>query len=300
MQNLLNDLKGLLPAERLLFGEPMAKHTTFRLGGPADAFALPNSPEEAIQVLRAAAAMNIPCLILGNGSNMIVRDGGIRGLVVTTQEMNAVFAEGNRVTAQAGALLSKVAAEALHAGLTGLEFACGIPGTAGGAAAMNAGAYGFDMSGVVERVRVWMDNRDQYLSAAEMEYGYRKSRALQAGGAVLETRYRLTKGDPELIREKMNELNACRRDKQPLTLPSAGSVFKRPEGHFAGALIEKAGLKGHTIGGAQVSTLHAGFIVNVGGATANDVTALIAHIQGTVYKQSGVMLECEVRILGED
>ncbi len=220
--------------------------------------------------------------------------------MVSTQEMNEVTAVSDRVTAQAGALLFKVAVEALRAGLTGLEFACGIPGTAGGAAAMNAGAYGFDMSGVVEYTRVWMDSRDQWLSARRDGIRLPEERALKSGGAVLETRYRLTKGDPELIRAKMNELNACRREKQPLTLPSAGSVFKRPEGHFAGALIEKAGLKGHTIGGAQVSTLHAGFIVNVGGATARDVTALIAYIQDTVFKHSGVTLECEVRILGED
>ncbi len=300
MQNLLEELARVLPPERLLTHEPMAKHTTFHLGGPADVFALPMTPEEAVFAVRAAQALNAPCLVLGNGSNMIVRDGGIRGLVVSMQEMNQVAVEGDVLTAQAGALLSKVAAQALAAGLSGLEFACGIPGTAGGAATMNAGAYGFDMASVTTCARVWMDGQDQWLCREELGYGYRRSTMLKKGGVVLEARYKLTPDDPGLIRARMNDYNASRREKQPLALPSAGSVFKRPEGHFAGALIEQAGLKGHTIGGAQVSTLHAGFIVNVGGATAQDVLALIQHIQTEVLARFHVQLECEVRILGEE
>jgi len=297
---LLEELKKRLPPERVLENEPMAKHTTFRLGGPADVFALPATPEEAVFAVETAQALNVPCLVLGNGSNMIVRDGGIRGLVVSTQGMDEVTVDGCELTAQAGALLSKVAAQALAAGLSGLEFACGIPGTAGGAAAMNAGAYGHDMSCVTTGARVWMDGRDQWLSREELDYGYRRSVILKRGGVVLAARYKLAPDDPERIRARMNDYNASRREKQPLTLPSAGSVFKRPEGHFAGALIERAGLKGCTIGGAQVSTLHAGFIVNVGGATASDVLKLIAHIQREVLAQFGVALECEVRILGEE
>jgi UDP-N-acetylmuramate dehydrogenase len=300
LPGLFEELTRVLPPERVLKDEPMAHHTTFRLGGPADVFALPATPEEAVFAVRTAASLGVPCLILGNGSNMIVRDGGLRGLVISMQEMTEVTVQGEALTAQAGALLSKVAAQALSAGLSGLEFACGIPGTAGGAAAMNAGAYGYDMASVLTHARVWMDERDQWLTRGELDYGYRKSTVLKKGGMVLEARYQLTPGDPELIRARMNDYNASRREKQPLTLPSAGSVFKRPEGHYAGALIEQAGLKGCTIGGAQVSTLHAGFIVNVGGATAKDVTALIAHIQREVLAKFGVPLECEVRILGEE
>lgn len=300
MANLLEELTRVLPSERVLTDEPMANHTTFRLGGPADLFALPETPEEAVHAFRVSKALGVPCLILGNGSNMIVGDGGLRGLVVSMQRMNAVAVRGDALTAQAGALLSKVANEALAAGLTGLEFACGIPGSAGGAAAMNAGAYGFDMASVLAEARVWMDGVDAWLPRAALDYGYRSSAILKRGGMVLEARYHLTPGDPEAIRKRMSDYNASRRAKQPLTLPSAGSVFKRPEGHYAGQLIEQAGLKGYTIGGAQVSTLHAGFIVNVGGATAKDVTDLIAHIQREVLAKSGVRLECEVRILGED
>lgn len=300
MQRLYEALTRVLPPERLLRDEPMASHTTFRLGGPADVFALPATPEEALLALKTARETGMSCLVLGNGSNMIVRDGGIRGLVLSTEAMAAVAVDGLTVTAQAGAPLSKASNAAQAAGLSGLEFASGIPGTVGGAAAMNAGAYGHDMAGVLTEARVWLDGRDAWFGVAEMEYGYRKSAVLKRGGLVLEARYRLSPDDPERIRERMNEHNACRREKQPLTLPSAGSVFKRPEGHFAGALIEEAGLKGFSIGGAQVSTLHAGFIVNIGGATASDVTSLIAHIQREVQARFGVALECEVRILGED
>lgn len=300
MQKLLEELCRVLPPERVLLNEPMARHTTFRLGGPADVFVMPETADEAAAAVHAAEKLGVPHLILGNGSNMIVRDGGLRALVVSTEAMNAVEISGDLVTAQAGALLSKVASEALAADLSGLEFACGIPGSVGGAAAMNAGAYGFDMAGVLTAARVFMDGRDQWLTRDQMDYGYRKSKVLKQGGTVLEARFTLTPDDPARIRERMSEYNACRREKQPLHLPSAGSVFKRPEGHFAGALIEQAGLKGYTIGGAQVSTLHAGFIVNIGGATAADVTNLIAHIQKEVLARSGVQLECEVRILGEE
>lgn len=300
MRRLLEELLGFLPPERVLRDEPMAGHTTFRLGGPADLMALPRTPDEALRAVRAAQILGVPCLILGNGSNMIVRDGGLRGLVVALEGMNLVTIDGESLTAQAGATLSKAAAQAQAAGLSGLEFACGIPGTVGGAAAMNAGAYGHDMAGVLTGARVMLRGEDQWLSRDAMDYGYRRSAVLKQDGMVLEARFELTPDDPARIRARMDEFNACRRAKQPLHLPSAGSVFKRPEGHFAGALIEKAGLKGYRIGGAQVSELHAGFIVNVGGATARDVTDLIAHIQKEVLRQFGVKLECEVRVLGEE
>lgn len=300
MHNLLEELLKFLPPERVLIDEPMAKHTTFRVGGPADLLALPHTAEEAIYAVRAAAVAGVMCLVLGNGSNLIVRDGGLRALVVAMQEMDAVHIEGPALVAQAGAKLSKVAAAAQAAGLSGLEFACGIPGTVGGAAAMNAGAYGHEMARVLTGARVLMDGEDRWLSSDEMAYGYRRSAVLRPGAAVLEAHFRLIPDDPDRIRRQMGEYNACRREKQPLQLPSAGSVFKRPPGHFAGALIEQAGLKGYEIGGAQVSTLHAGFIVNTGGATAKDVTDLIAHIREEVLRKFGVALECEVRILGEE
>jgi UDP-N-acetylmuramate dehydrogenase len=300
LHNLLEELLKFLPPERVLIDEPMAKHTTFRVGGPADLLALPHTAEEAIYAVRAAAVAGVMCLVLGNGSNLIVRDGGLRALVVAMQEMDAVHIEGPALVAQAGAKLSKVAAAAQAAGLSGLEFACGIPGTVGGAAAMNAGAYGHEMARVLTGARVLMDGEDRWLSSDEMAYGYRRSAVLRPGAAVLEAHFRLIPDDPDRIRRQMGEYNACRREKQPLQLPSAGSVFKRPPGHFAGALIEQAGLKGYEIGGAQVSTLHAGFIVNTGGATAKDVTDLIAHIREEVLRKFGVALECEVRILGEE
>jgi UDP-N-acetylmuramate dehydrogenase len=300
LKNLLATLRQVFPDDRVLIDEPMANYTTFRVGGPADALVKPLTPEETIYAVRAARSHGVPCLVLGNGSNMIVRDGGLRALVVSTHAMDGVRIDGLRLTAQAGASLAKAASAAFAAELSGLEFACGIPGTVGGAVAMNAGAYGCEIAHVLEEARVLMDDTDQWLSRDEMAFGYRQSKALKKRATVLEARFLLEKASPGQIRASMDEYNACRREKQPLSLPSAGSVFKRPEGHFAGALIEKAGLKGYKIGGAQVSELHAGFIVNTGGAAARDVTDLIAHIQKEVLKQMGVPLECEVRILGEE
>ena len=279
----------------------MSAHTTFRVGGPADVLFMPSSPKQLVSAMELAKGHGVPCLVIGNGSNLLVKDGGIRGLVIEVGEnMAAVRVEGNTLLAQAGVKLSALSRAALSASLTGLEFASGIPGSLGGAVAMNAGAYGGEMVQVLTRAEVYASGRRMTLTRDELQMGYRTSRVLTEGMVVLSAELTLKKGDPEAIQATMNELNRRRREKQPLAYPSAGSTFKRPEGHFAGALIEQAGLKGRGVGGAQVSELHAGFIINRGGATARDVLDLIRLVQDTVYGQSQVRLEPEVRILGED
>jgi len=299
MQKLAAELRSL-SAGILLENEPMSRHTTYRVGGPADLFFMPENREALLKALEAARQSGIPAMVIGNGSNLIVGDGGIRGLVIALGEaFSEIRLEGTLLRAQAGAMLSRVAAAAQEAGLAGLEFASGIPGTLGGGCAMNAGAYGGELKDVLLWADVLLNGEVRRLSRDEMAMGYRTTLPLRAGGVVLEACFDLQPGDTEAILARMKELNARRREKQPLNLPSAGSVFKRPEGHFAGGLIEQCGLKGYTIGGAQVSTKHAGFIVNVGGATAKDITDLIAHIQETVLAQTGVHLETEQRIIGE-
>ena len=299
MQKLANALRAL-NAGKLLENESMSRHTTFRVGGPADLLFFPEGKQAVLRALELAGEMKVPAMVIGNGSNLIVGDGGIRGLVIVLGEAFAeIRVEGNRITAQAGAMLSKVSAVAQEKALTGLEFANGIPGTLGGGCAMNAGAYGGELKDVLLWADVLLDGEIRRLSLAEMEMGYRNTMPLRKGGVVLEACFELAEGDPEAILNCMKDLNARRRDKQPLNLPSAGSIFKRPEGYFAGGLIEQCGLKGYTIGGAQVSEKHAGFIVNIGGASAKDITDLIAHIQKTVKEQTGVTLETEARIIGE-
>ena len=299
MRKLAETLRALAP-ERLLENEPMSRHTTFRVGGPAELLFFPASAEEVQLALAAAREAGAEVHLLGNGSNMLVRDGGLRGLTIALGEpFSEVRVEGSVIVAQAGAMLSRVAAIAQEAGLSGLEFASGIPGTLGGGCAMNAGAYGGQLSDVLESAVVLLDGELRTLSRDEMEMGYRTTLVLRRGGIVLEARFALTPGDGEAIAARMRDLNAQRREKQPLNLPSAGSTFKRPEGHFAGALIEGCGLKGASIGGAQVSEKHAGFIVNTGGATAADILALIDHVRAVVLRETGVELEPEVRIIGE-
>ena len=301
MNQLLDILSGFAWDDQLLLNEPMSRHTTFRVGGPADVLFLPESGGDVARAMDAAKALGVSTYIIGNGSNLIVRDGGIRGLVIALGEgMGAVSREGNVVTAQAGATLSRVSAFAQNEGLSGLEFASGIPGTLGGGCAMNAGAYGGQRSDALVDAVVLVNGKEQTWTVREMAMGYRTSRPLREGAVVLSARFRLTPDDPQAILARMKELNARRRDKQPLNYPSAGSTFKRPEGHFAGALIEGAGLKGRSVGGAQVSEKHAGFIVNTGGATASDILALIRVVQDEVRAKYGVALETEVRIIGED
>ena len=301
MKTLLEKLHGIARRDQILEGEPMARHTTFRVGGPADVLFMPEGADQLIAALEASRSAGVPAYVIGNGSNLIVRDGGVRGLVIAIGEgMSEIARCGDTVEAQAGAALARVAAFAQSEGLAGLEFASGIPGTLGGGCAMNAGAYGGQLSDVLIDARVLTGGAVRTLSREDMQMGYRTSLPLRTGGIVLSARFALTPDAPEAIAARMRELNARRRDKQPLNLPSAGSTFKRPEGHFAGALIEQAGLKGLSVGGAQVSQKHAGFIVNTGGATASDVLALIAEVQDAVQARSGIRLETEVRVLGED
>ena len=301
MDRIVEALLGFARPDQILVNEPMSRHTTFRVGGPADVLFLPESGGDVARALAAAKALGVEAYVIGNGSNLIVRDGGVRGLVIGLGEgMSAVSREGNVVAAQAGATLARVSAFAQGEGLSGLEFASGIPGTLGGGCAMNAGAYGGQLSDCLIDATVLVNGEEQTWTAQDMAMGYRTSRPLREGGVVLSARFRLTPDDPQAILARMKELNARRRDKQPLNYPSAGSTFKRPEGHFAGALIEGAGLKGRRVGGAQVSEKHAGFIVNAGGATAADILALIRVVQDAVRAKDGVELETEVRIIGED
>lgn len=297
----IEKLYAFAPRARVLENEPLARHTTFRVGGPADVLFLPESAQELQRAMELAREAGEDCLVIGNGSNLLVRDGGVRGLVIKLAgPMSGVSVEGTAIRAQAGASLSQVSRAALQASLTGLEFASGIPGSLGGALAMNAGAYGGELSQVVREAMVLMDGRVQTLSREELAMGYRTTRVLREGGIVLSAVLDLKEGDASQIAETMDDLNRRRREKQPLSFPSAGSTFKRPEGYFAGALIEQAGLKGYAIGGAQVSEKHAGFLINRGGATASDLLRLIEYVQERVYAQSGVRLETEVRICGVD
>ncbi|MEG1605766.1 MAG: UDP-N-acetylmuramate dehydrogenase [Clostridia bacterium] len=294
-------LEGGFLAAQLLREEPMSRHTTMRVGGPAQLLIMPRSAQQVCLALQAAGKLGIPAIVIGNGSNLIVRDGGVRGAVIALGEsFSAIEAQdGHVLRAQAGARLAQIAAVALKKGLAGLEFASGIPGTVGGGVAMNAGAYGGEIKDVLARVTVLEAGKLCAYDNAQMDFGYRTSRVLRAGGVILDAEFRLHPDNAEAIGERMNQMNARRRDKQPLNFPSAGSTFKRPEGYFAGALIEEAGLKGLRVGGAQVSEKHAGFVVNTGGATAGEVLALIERVQAEVKRASGVALECEVRVIGE-
>lgn len=301
--NLADTLRAATSIAQVLEHEPMARHTTMRVGGPAEILFSPASEGELLFAVREAKRAGAPFRIIGNGSNLLVLDGGLPGLTIRLGEaFSKISVDGNQIRAQAGALLSRVAAAARDASLTGLEFASGIPGSAGGGMAMNAGAYGGQLSDVFEGCRA-LDPETEIISAlgpAEMALGYRESAALSRGLIVTEAAFRLTAGDRSAIQAKMDDLSARRREKQPLNLPSAGSTFKRPEGHFAGALIEQAGLKGLRVGGACVSEKHAGFVVNDRNATARDVLDLIRLVQARVFEHSGVRLETEVRILGEE
>ena len=301
--NLADTLRAATSIAQVLEHEPMARHTTMRVGGPAEILFSPASEGELLFAVREAKRAGAPFRIIGNGSNLLVLDGGLPGLTIRLGEaFSKISVDGNQIRAQAGALLSRVAAAARDASLTGLEFASGIPGSAGGGMAMNAGAYGGQLSDVFEGCRA-LDPETGIISAlgpAEMALGYRESAALSRGLIVTEAAFRLTAGDRSAIQAKMDDLSARRREKQPLNLPSAGSTFKRPEGYFAGALIEQAGLKGLRVGGACVSEKHAGFVVNDRSATARDVLDLIRLVQARVLEHSGVRLEPEVRILGEE
>lgn len=283
------------------FDQPLGRYTHTKTGGPADVVAFPKSKEQVQKLVLTANNANVPVTVIGNASNLIIRDGGIRGLVVILTQMTNVLVEQNQITACAGAAIIEVTKVAQSASLTGLEFAAGIPGSVGGAVFMNAGAYGGEIKEVVTGADVLTSNGEfKHLNAEELDFGYRHSSVQDNEDIVLSATFSLKSGDPVDIQAQMDDLNARRAAKQPLDLPSCGSVFKRPTGYFAGKLIHDAGLQGFQIGGAQVSTKHAGFIVNVGGATATNYMDVIRHVQETVMDKFGVLLETEVRILGEN
>lgn len=286
---------------RVLFDEPMSQHTTFRIGGPADVFVMPENYEQIREVLRLCKEEKLPFFVLGNGSNLLVSDSGYRGVIIQMdRNMEEIRLDGEEIHACAGALLSSVAVAARNASLTGFEFAGGIPGTIGGAAVMNAGAYGGELKDVLKEVTV-MTREGEILTipAEKMEMGYRTSIIKTAGYLVLEAVISLKKGDEEAIRATMKDLSERRTEKQPLDYPSAGSTFKRPEGYFAGKLIMDSGLRGYRVGGAQVSEKHCGFVINAGGATAEDVRSLMDHVIRVVREKYGVTLEPEVKFLGD-
>ena len=283
------------------YNEPMSAHTTFRIGGGADVFADVSSAEEIKSLIDVCRKNDYPYMVVGNGSNLLVGDRGIRGLVIHIgRNMSQIRVDGEHVYADAGALMSAVAAACLEHELTGFEPMSGIPGTIGGGIFMNAGAYGGELSQVIETVTYLDDNGEIVTEKCEnLDLGYRHSMFQSRDYVILSCVLKLTKGNKDEIKAAMADYRSRRNEKQPVTMPSAGSTFKRPEGYFAGKLIQDALLQGYQIGGAQVSTLHAGFVVNAGGATAADVENLIKHIQKTVYEKFGVHLEPEVKIVGE-
>ena len=297
----LEDLRALCPDCPIREGVKLDKYTTLRVGGPADGFAEPENEAQLTALLQGARRVGVPVLLMGNGSNLLVRDGGFSGLAV---HMGRAFSQIRETAAglyaQAGALLSALSRAAQERGLTGLEFAQGIPGTVGGGVYMNAGAYGGELGKTVSSVRVWDGEQIRHVLAQNMEFAYRHTRAMEENWVILGAEFALQAGDADSIAAAMQDFAARRRDKQPLEYPSAGSFFKRPAGHFAGALIEQAGLKGLTVGGAQVSEKHAGFLINLGGATAADFLRLKDQVQRAVMEKFGVELEPEVRIVGRE
>lgn len=305
MQNIDQDLElalaRALPCERVKFFEPMAKHTTLRVGGPAQVFIQPTTLEQFKSALGLARDYKLPVLIIGNGSNLLVRDGGYRGMVLSTLSLNNMIWNGNSVRAEAGLRLGTLAREAAARSLTGLEFAAGIPGTVGGAVYMNAGAYGGEMSQVIERA--WLldkQGQERELSVLECGFGYRTSNIKKQKMLLIAAEFKLAEGKAEEIEGEMRRLLELRKAKQPLDLPSAGSFFKRPPGVYAGRLIQEAGLMGAKRGGAEVSTMHANFLVNQGDATAQDFLDLAQHVIETVETKFEVRLQMEVQVVGED
>lgn len=301
-KNFVRACQAFIEPNRFRLDEPMKLHTTFKIGGPADCLIFPASMEETEKVLALVNEYKLPLTILGNGSNVLVQDKGIRGVVVKfARPMAKIRHEGTRIIAGVGALLKDVSEAAAQSSLTGLEFACGIPGSIGGAIFMNAGAYDGEMKNVADTVRtVDRAGNIHTYSRDELDLGYRHSRFQDNGEAIVEVELCLEPGDSKAIRAKMDDFTQRRESKQPLEMPSAGSTFKRPKGYFAGTLIQETGLKGLQVGGAQVSTKHAGFVVNAtGDATAADVRGLIHEVQQRVYEKHGVMLHPEVRIIGD-
>lgn len=300
-QKVIEKFWNLLGKDRVLVDEPMKRHTTFRIGGPADFFLLPSTVDEVRGILEICREEELPYFILGNGSNLLVSDKGYRGVIIQLyRNFSNISVEGNEICASSGALLSQIAAAARNASLTGFEFAGGIPGTLGGAVFMNAGAYGGELKDVLKEAVVMTEQGEILtLPVEKLDMGYRTSRIKKAGYLVLEARLVLEQGDMDKIRDITKDLTEKRVSKQPLEYPSAGSTFKRPEGYFAGKLIQDAGLRGYQVGGAQVSEKHCGFVINKENATATDVVNLIHDVQRIVYEKFQVQLETEVKFLGE-
>lgn len=301
-KNILEELHRVISLGRVLDMEPMSRHTTFRVGGAAEYFVEPANLEEVRGVLQLSQAYGLPVFVLGNGSNLLVRDGGIRGIVLHLGKLfQKIWVQGTEVTAQAGALLSTVAAAALNNSLTGLEFAAGIPGSIGGALRMNAGAYGGEMKQVVTSADC-LTRRGELvtLSVDELQLGYRHSLLTESDLLVVSVSMKLADGDRQQIQETMQDLATRRLEKQPLEFPSAGSTFKRPEGYFAGKLIMDAGLAGKRVGDAVVSSKHCGFVINGGKAKAREIEELVAVVQKEVWQQFQVRLEPEIIMVGEE
>ncbi len=300
-QAIYDDLAGIAGAKSVLADERMDRHTSFRIGGPADFFVMPEDELSLTKVLHYCTERGIPSYIMGNGSNLLVMDTGFRGVIIQLWKNFGSFqVQGTSIQARCGAMLSALSRAAQEHALTGLEFASGIPGTLGGAAVMNAGAYGGEFKDVAQKVRV-LDPKEgiRELSCEQMQFGYRTSAAAANGYIILGADLHLEEGDPDQIKSRMEELKEARTSKQPLELPSAGSTFKRPQGYFAGKLIMDAGLRGYRVGGAMVSPKHCGFVVNAGNATCADVLTLMKDVRSRVYQSFGVWLEPEVKLLGE-
>lgn len=297
-----NDLLKIVDKDDIKIDEPMKKHISFRVGGPADILVSPRTEEQLSATLKYISENNLPYLIIGNGSNLLIKDGGIRGIVIEFGDnFNKFEIEGTTIKAQAGALLAAIGKAALRESLTGFECISGIPGSLGGALAMNAGAYGGEIKSVVKSVRAMNPKGEIFeFTNEQMKFEYRRSMLTDSDYIVLSAQLELKKGNYDEIKEFMADLTNRRVSKQPLNLPSAGSTFKRPEGHFAGKLIDDCGLRGLTLRGAQVSEKHCGFVVNIGDATAKDILDLIYVVKSTVLNKFGIMLEEEVKILGED
>lgn len=300
-KDMIENLKEILNEDDIKINEPMKNYTSFKVGGLADYMVIPRNYDQVVNVIDICKQYNVTYFIVGNGSNLVVKDGGFRGLIINLSKLSDIRVEEQRITAQSGALLSVVSKMALKESLKGMEFASGIPGSIGGAVAMNAGAYNGEISQVIESALIIdRDGNLKELSREQLNLSYRNSTILENGYIVIEATFNLEKGEYDVIKNRMDDLNFRRRDKQPLEYPSAGSTFKRPEGYFAAKLIEDSGLKGVSVGGAEVSVKHSGFIINKGNATASDILELIKMVQDTVKEKFDVELSTEVRIIGED
>ncbi len=300
-KNFSAKLTGILDPKDIEIDEPMKNHTSFKVGGPVDILVTPENFKQVVDVIGFCKEAEVPYYIIGNGSNLLVKDGGIRGVVIKLCKLNEIKIEDDRIIAESGATLKDLSSIAMENSLTGFEFACGIPGSIGGAVTMNAGAYNGEIVNIIESAKIVdTDGTIRNLDKEELDLGYRMSSILKYGYTVLEVTLKLEKGDSDKIKTRIEDLNRRRSEKQPLEYASAGSTFKRPEGYFAAKLIEDSGLKGVSVGDAEVSQKHSGFIVNKGNATAKDVLDLISIVQKKVKDNFNIDLLTEVRILGEE